>query len=217
MTQPTGIPDPAQNRADWQAAHPGAQPVDPAQAQAEAARQLGAAAPGPGVSGEQLGQQMQQAGAHAGLPYEDQMNALMEQVKALGDQLTAVQERERQREAAAIAALGEPILQRYANAVRDHLKATAAANPAGADHFKTVIADAEKLSVVAADTISRGANDVGQVMALASRIDRFLSRGHARTAPGHLRQVDLSTVGHHLEYMVEEAARLAPGNQLVPA
>lgn len=212
MTENPGFqPDPATNRAQWLAAHPQAVQASAEQAAGEVASHLGAAAPGAGVTGEQLGQQMADAGAAAGLPHETVMDQLMAQVKAMGEQIHMLQARDQQREAAAIAALGEPILQRYANAVRDHLAATVAANPGSAEHFKTVLADAEKLSVASADAISRGANDLGQVASLASRIDRFLTRGHARTAPHTLRQVDLSTVAHHLEYLVEEAARLAPG------
>lgn len=205
------VPTPEQNRAAWLAAHPGAHQVSQAQAAGQVAAQIGAAAPDPGVSGDDLGAQMHAAGAVAGLPHEDVMNALMAQVQALSEQIGQLQIRDQQREAAAIAALGEPILQRYANAVRDHLVAIAAANPGGAEHFKPAIDMASKLADVSSETISKGANDLGQVISLASRVDRFLARGHARTAPHMLRHLDLSTVAHHLEYLVEEAERLAPG------
>lgn len=218
MTDYPGFPppDPAQNRAAWLAAHPEAQQASAEQAQEQVATQLGAAAPDAGVSGDQLGQQMAAAGAQAGLPHEAVMDEEMARLKALvdnmGTQLAQLQFERQQERAAAIAALGEPILQRYANAVRDHLYALRDANPGSADHFKGVIADAEKLSTASADAISRGANDLGQVANLANRVDRFISVGHARTAPHLLRQVDLSTVAHHLEYLIEEGYRLAPGN-----
>ena len=214
MTEQTGFtPDPEANRAAWLAAHPEAQQASQAQAAAQVAANLGGSAPDPGVSGDQLGQQMAAAGAQAGLPHEqvmdDEMAKLRAAVEAMGADLARIRVERQQERAAAIAALGEPILQRYANAVRDHLKATLAANPAGAEHFAGVIGASEKLSDVAADTISKGANDLGQVLTIASQIDRFISRGHVRTAPHMLRQVDLSTVQHHLDYLVEEAGRLS--------
>lgn len=213
MTEQTGFPQPSPeaNRAQWLAAHPEAAPVSAEDAQGEVASQLGAAAPGAGVSGEDLGAQMAAAGAKAGLPHEDVMDALMAEIKRLGEQVGNLQERDRRREQAAIAALGEPILQRYANAVRDHLKALVAAHPGSAGHFGPTVTAAEKLATASSDAISRGANDLGQVMALAGQVDRFLTKGHHRLAPATLRQVDLSTVAHHLELMVEEASRLAPG------
>ena len=214
MTEQTGFtPDPEANRAAWLAAHPEAQQATPAQAAEQVAAQLGGAAPDPGVTGDQLGQQMAAQGAQAGLPHERVMDEEMARLKAIvesmGADLARIRVERQQERAAAIAALGEPILQRYANAVRDHLKATVAANPAGAEHFAGVVGASEKLSDAASDAISRGANDLGQVLTLASSIDRFLSRGHARTAPHLLRQVDLSTVQHHLDYLVEEAGRLS--------
>lgn len=214
MTEQYGFaPDPERNRAEWLAAHPGAQEASPAQAAEQVAAQLGAAAPGAGVSDRDLGAQMAQAGASAGLPHEQVMDAEMAKLKALvesmGADLARIQSERQYERAAAIAALGEPILQRYANAVRDHLKSTVAANPHGAEHFAPVIGQAEKLSDAASRAISEGANDLGQVLTLAGGIDRFLSKGHARLAPPLLRQVDLSTVQHHLEYLIDEAGRLS--------
>lgn len=212
MTEQTGFPpDPAANRAAWLAAHPGAQEQAPQEAAAQVAAHLGAGAPAGGVTGDDLGAQMAAAGATAGLPHEAVMDELMKQIQALSEQVSTLQVRDRQREAAQIAALGEPILQRYANGVRDHLAALAAANPAGADHFRPIVRDAEALSQATADAISQGANDLGGVMNIAARLDRFITRGHARTAPHVIRHLDLSTVAHHLEYLIEEAHRLAPG------
>lgn len=212
MTEATGFPTPEQNRAAWLAQHPEAQQATPDQAGAQVAAQLGAAAPDPGVSGDDLGAQMDAAGAHAGLPHEDAMNAemarLRQMVENMGTELARITVERQQERAAAIAALGEPILQRYANAVTDHLKATVAANPGSGEHFAPIVGTAEKLSAAAADAISRGANDLGTVLSLAGQLDRFFTRGHARTAPHQLRQVDLSTVAHHLDYLLDEAARL---------
>jgi hypothetical protein len=212
----SGMPDPEANRAAWFAAHPEAQPAAPAEAAAQVARQLGAADPGPGVPDAELAGQMAAAGVEAGLPYEDAMNALMDEVRRLSQQVETLQARDRQRESAAIAALGEPILQRYANGVRDKLAALAAANPGGADHFTQPVRAADSLVKAAADAISRGANDLGPVAAIAGQLDRFLTRGHPRTAPGHIRHLDMSAVEYDLEQVIAEMDRLAPGGSNGP-
>lgn len=199
MTEDTGFPS-----------QPDQPPVTREQANEEVAAQLGAAAPGPGVSGEQLGAQMHAAGATAGLPYEDAMNAAMEQIKALSQQVQTLQQRDYQREQAQILALGEPVLQRYANGVRDKLAAHRAANPGTDDHFAQPIRDAAALADAAANAISRGANDLGTVRAYASRLDHFFARGHARTASGPVRHADLSAAASDLEHVITEANRLAP-------
>lgn len=206
-------PDPDQNRREWLASHPGAEEVTPEAAQGQVASHIGAGTPDAGVSDAQLGAQMAAQGAAPGqLPHEDAMNALMEQIRQLSDQVLTLQRRDHQREQAQIAALGEPILQRYANGLRDKLKAHMAANPGlGQDHFGPVIAAAEKLSQAAADAISRGANDLGQVHHAVNTVNRWLSKTHPRTAPAHLRHLDLGSVLYDLEKVAEEAARLAPG------
>jgi hypothetical protein len=211
------VPDPQANRDEWLAAHEGAEEVTAGEAQRRVAAQLGGAAPDPGVSSDDLGAQMHAQGAFAGLPYEQQMNALMDQVRAQQEQIQTLILRDHQREQAQIAALGEPVLQRYANAVRDYLKAHAAANPGlGPEHYAQPIADAEDLSRASADAISRGANDMGRVLSAASRLDRFFTKGHKRTAPAHLSAIDHGAAEQALEYVVREASRLSPG-ELVPA
>lgn len=198
MTEDTGFP----SQPD--------QPYTREQANEEVAQQLGAAAPGPGVSGEQLGAQMHAAGAAAGLPYEDQMNAAMEQIKALSQQVDALRQRDQAREQAQILALGEPILQRYANGVRDKLAAHQAANPGTDAHFAQPIKDAAALADAAAHAIARGANDLGTVRSYAARLDHFFARGHARTAAGPVAHADLSAAAADLEHVISEANRLAP-------
>jgi hypothetical protein len=220
MTEQTGFPapDPQANRDQWLADHPQAQEVTTDEASGQVAAQLGAQAPGSGVSDQDLGQQMAASGAQAGLPYEDTMNALMDQVKAMGAQIVTLQERDRQREQAQIAMLGEPILQRYANAIRDHLKAHQDANPGlGPAHFGAVIQNADRLSQATSDAISRGANDLGQVRYLAGRIDHFLTKGHKRTAPAPLAHGDMSAVGQALEYLMDEVDRLSGAQAAIRA
>lgn len=212
MTMP---PDPAQNKAEWLAAHPGAGEVGADQAAAEVAAHLGAAAPDPGVSGSDLGAQMAAAGAQAGLPHEDVMDQLMAEIRRLSDQVGFLQERDRQREAAQIAALGEPILQRYANGIAAKLEAHQAANPGlGPDHFRNVRGAADSLVKAASQAISGGANDMGQVAYHAGQVDRWLSKTHKRTAPAHLAHLDLGAIEQDLEYLLDEVDRLTGGGQL---
>jgi hypothetical protein len=214
MTEQTGFaaPDPEQNRAEWLAAHPEAQQATQGEAAAQVASSLGAAAPDPGVSGDDLAAQMAAAGAQPGLPHEDVMNALMDQIRALSDQVGTLQRRDQQREAAALAALGEPILQRYAKGIRDKLAAHEAANPGlGPDHFANVRQTADELVKATVAAVAEGANDLGRVRYHVDRVDRFLTKGHKRLAPSHLAHIDMSAVGQDLEYLVEEADRLTGG------
>jgi hypothetical protein len=215
-------PDPERNRREWLAAHPQAGEVSPEEASAQVAAQLGGAAPDPGVSGEALGEQLARAGATAGvtprdgtLPHEDtveaELNRLRAVVEGLGTQLQQVQTERQQERATAIAAMGEPILQRYANGIEAHLQAHEAASPAlGMEHFKQVRGAAKQLTGATATAISEGANDMGRVRYHAAQIDRFLTRTHRRTAPAHAVHIDMSAVEQMLEYLLDEADRLAP-------
>lgn len=217
MTNPAGgVPTPEQNRAAWKAAHPDAAEVSQDEAAAKVADHLGGAAPSPGVSGDSLGAQMAAAGAQAGLPHEDAMDALMEQIKALSDQVGELRHRDQQREQAAILALGEPILQRYANGLRDKLRAHVDANPGSGEHFRQAVSTATALADAASTAISRGANDMSQVNHHAAWLDRFLERGHKRTAPGHLKHLDLGSVASDLEALIDESYRLSPGMPAQP-
>jgi hypothetical protein len=212
MTETTGFPpDPEANRAAWLAANPGAAPVSPHEA---------AAATDPGTresvpSAVPTGEAMAAAGAHAGLPHEATMDAemaaLRKMVESMGADLARITAERSQERQAAISALGEPILLRYAKAVQGGLHTAAVMHPAAAEHLAHVIADSDKLVDAASDAISTGANDLGAVATLASRIDRFITRKHPREVPGLARNMDLSTVAHHLEYLIEEGARLVPG------
>jgi polyhydroxyalkanoate synthesis regulator phasin len=211
------VPDPAANREQWQRDHPDAGTVTQGQAQQQVADQLGGAAPAPGVSDQQLGQQMADAGATAGLPHESAMDAMMEEIRRLSERVTQLQENDRQRTIAVNAQLGPPELIARAEAVRDKINALVAANPGSSDHFRQLARDAEALARTSSDAIDRGANDLGQVNAFAARVDRFLNIGHKRTAPGHLAHVDLSAIAYDLELLIEEAQRLAPGAPPVAA
>lgn len=212
MTETTGFPpDPERNKAEWFAANPGAQPVSAQQA--HAATEPGA---GEGVpSSVPTGEAMAAAGAQAGLPHEDVMNAEMERlrkiVESMGADLARIQSERQGERNAAIAAMGEPLLVRYAKAVQGGLHTAVAMHPAGAEHLAPVVADADKLVETATDAISSGANDLGAVATLAARIDRFLTRTHPRQVPGLAANMDLSTVAHHLEHLIEEGQRLVPG------
>ena len=212
MTETTGFPpDPAANRAQWLAEHPGAQEVSAAQAQAQTDPGTGEGVP----SAVPTGEAMAAAGAHAGLPHEATMDAEMAKLKALvesmGADLARIQAERAGERQAAILALGEPLLIRYAKAVQAHLHTAVVMHPAAAEHLAPVLADADRLVDVTAAAISDGANDLGAVATLAARIERFLTRTHPREVPGLASNLDLSTVGHHLDYLVEEGQRLAPG------
>lgn len=212
MTETTGFPpDPARNRAAWLADNPGAQPVSAQQAQA-------ATDPGTqeGVpSSVPTGEAMAAAGAHAGLPHEqvmdDEMAKLRKLVESMGSDLARIQAERQQERQAAISALGEPILLRYAKAVQGGLHTAVAMHPAAAEHLAPAVANADKLVDAASDAISSGANDLGAVATLAQRLDRFITRTHPREVPGLASNLDLSTIAHHLEYLIEEGARLVPG------
>lgn len=212
MTETTGFPpDPAANRAEWLAAHPGAAPVNPEQAQAATDPGTGEAVP----SSVPTGEAMAAAGAHAGLPHEAAMDAEMAALKRLvesmGADLARIQAERAGERQAAIAAMGEPILVRYAKAVQAHLHTAVAMHPAAAEHLAPAVADADKLVDATSEAISNGANDLGAVATLAARIDRFLTRTHPRQVPVLARNLDLSTVAHHLEYLMDEGQRLVPG------
>jgi len=212
MTETTGFPpDPERNKQEWFAANPGAAPVSPQQAQAATDPGTQESVP----SSVPTGEAMAAAGAHAGLPHEDTMNAEMEalrkMVESMGSDLARIQAERQQERQAAISALGEPILLRYAKAVQGGLHTAVAMHPAAAEHLAPAVANADKLVDAASDAISTGANDLGTVATLASRIDRFITRTHPREVPGLARNLDLSTVAHHLEYLIEEGARLVPG------
>lgn len=204
-----GVPDPAQNKADWFAAHPEAQPVSPAQAQEQTDPGSQEGPP----SAVPTGQQMVDAGAHPGLPHEDQMDAMMAEIKRLSAQLGQLQVRDSQRQEEMYAQLGPPKLHAYSDYIADALEGHQAANPAlGADHFAQVRNDAEDLRKAARAAVSSGGNEMGRVAYFANRIDHFLTKGHLRKAPAHIgHSVDLSAVGQALEYVLEEAERLAPG------
>lgn len=199
-------PDPAANRAQW---NPEGDTVDATSAAGQVADQLGAAAPAAGVSDSALGAQMAAAGATAGLPHETQMDALMEQVRKMSAEIAYLQQQDAQREQTAVAALGEPILQRYAKGLHAKLQAVAAANPGSDDHFAQAIDDAANLVTASKQAISRGGNDLGQVHSLVSRLEHFLTHGHRRTAPGQVRHADLSAAEQDLEYAGQEANKLA--------
>jgi hypothetical protein len=210
-------PTPEQNRADYLAAHPEAQPVSGQAAADAVAQNLGAAAPGSGVTDADLGAQLAAGGAQQGFvdpqaaEYQASMDDLMAQVKALGQQVQLLQARDEQRTAASIAQLGEPILIRYAKGVADKLRAHMASHPAlGAEHYGQAIADADSLARAATDAISKGGNDMGQVHNLAYRLDRFFTRTHPRAKTG-LSNPDHSSAEYDLDQVVNEANRLAPG------
>lgn len=213
MTETTGFPppDPERNRAAWLAANPGAQPVSAQQAQA--ATEPGAQEGVP--SSVPTGEAMAAAGAHAGLPHEkvmdDEMAALRKLVESMGADLARITAERQQERQAAISAMGEPILVRYAKAVQGHLHTLVAMHPAAAEHLAPVVADSDKLVDATSEAISNGANDLGAVGTLAARIERFLTRKHPREVPGLARNMDVSTVLHHLDYLIEEGQRLVPG------
>ncbi len=212
MTETTGFPsDPERNRQEWFAANPGAAPVSAERAAAATDPGTGEAVP----SAVPTGEAMAAAGAHAGLPHEATMDAemaaLRKLVESMGSDLARIQAERQGERQAAISALGEPILLRYAKAVQGGLHTAVAMHPAAAEHLAPALGDADKLVDAASDAISTGANDLGAVATLASRIDRFLTRKHPREVPGLARNMDLSTVAHHLEYLIEEGQRLVPG------
>lgn len=212
MTEQTGFPpDPAQNKAEWFQANPGAQPVSAQQAQA--ATDPGAQEGVPSAVPD--GAKMVADGAHAGLPHEATMDAemaaLRKLVESMGADLARITAERQGERNAAIAAMGEPILLRYAKAVQGGLHTAVAMHPAAAEHLAPAVATADKLVDAASDAISSGANDLGAVATLAQRIDRFITRTHPREVPGLARNMDLSTVAHHLEYLIEEGQRLVPG------
>lgn len=210
-----GLPDPERNRADWLRANPGAAPVDPGQAQRQVAAHLGAAAPAPGVTDAQLGAQAYAQGAHAGLPAEDDQDTQMAQMRAqFEDMVRRVEAMERERaleRQAHIAALGEPILERYAAGVRDKLHTHRAMHPGMQDHLSRVTRTGDQLYDAAHKAIASGANDLSEVAGLASQVERFITKTHPRTGAGNASHIDFSSVLYDLELMLEEAAKLAPG------
>ena len=212
MTEQTGfVPDPAANRAQWLAEHPGAQEVSAAEAQGQTDPGTGEGVPSSVPSGEA----MAAAGAHAGLPHEATMDAemaaLKKLVESMGADLARIQAERQGERQAAILALGEPILIRYAKAVQAGLHTAVAMHPAAAEHLASAVADADKLVDATGAAISDGANELGAVGTLAARLDRFLTRTHPREVPVLARNLDLSTVAHHLDYLIEEGQRLVPG------
>lgn len=144
------------------------------------------------------------------LPAEEQMDAMMAQLKAQSDQLAAVQAQMlamgRQIEEAQ-AAQGGPLTVRYAQGAADKITALAAAhsnNPLGAAHWHHVAKSAEQL-VEAATGVSKGAGPLQLVRDAATDIERFAARGHARQGGRH---VDWSAILDDVELAVTEAVKL---------
>lgn len=208
-----GMPDPEANREAWLAAHPGAAPVTPDAAAAAAAAQLGGAAPAPGMSDAEMAARIAAGGAAPGtLPQESVYEQLMAQIKEMGERLGSM-ERERALERQAhIAALGEPILERYAKGVADKFGSLLAAHPGlGRDHFARPLRDAAALYEQAKNTIQSGANDLAPVRQLAASVERWITRTHPRTVPGgNTHRPDFSSILYDIEMILEEADRLAP-------
>lgn len=216
-----GVPSPEANRAQW-AAHLGGETISQARAAGDVARQLGGGAPAPGVSDADLGAQAAAAGAQAGvtpndgtLPHELQVEQEFARLRAQNEDMMArlaAMERERRLERQAhIAALGEPILERYAAGVRDKMRTHAVMHPAlGHAHFGRALEASSALYEEAHRAIQSGGNDLAGVVQRAKEVERFVTRTHPRTVPGNAHHVDFSSVLYDLELMLEEAARLAP-------
>ena len=208
---PFAQPTPEQNRAAWLAANPGARPVDPAVAEEQVAANLGAGVPNPGVSGQQLGEQMAAQGAHAGLPAEDDHDAEMAAMRAIAEdqakRLAFLEKAFTQQRQAYIAALGEPIVERYAKGVRDKLRTHLVMHPALAEHLEPRVRLADNLYEAARKAVSGGGNDFREVAAIAQEIDRYVTKTHGRVTGGSGSHVDFSALLYDLELMLEEAAK----------
>jgi hypothetical protein len=204
--------------------------------QAAAATAPAAADPGLGVGVDQISA-AQQAAPAAGqpLPYEAQMNALMEQLKAQSEQLAVALGRVGDLEkhvqavtAQASAAQGLPYVVRYAQGARDKLLAHAIANAdlggvrlvpsldqatgetvlrhQAAGHFESVLHDADQLAA-AAVAAAKGDAPAQAVTDAAARVIRFIERTHRRLTPKY---IDYSAALDDLDATVEEALKLTP-------
>jgi hypothetical protein len=210
---PGAVPDPEANRAQWQADHPGAAPVTAQQAQDATDPGTLEGVPSTLPTGEDMVAAQQAAGVAGPLPYEEQMNAAMEQIRLLAGEVERLQQRDIQRTVALQAQLGPPPLEGYSQYIVDALKAHQAANPAlGSAHYGQAVDNAEQLVKAAHAAIGGGGNDLGRVRYYAGQLDRFLSRTHPR-AKGAYSNPDHSAVEQALEYVIDEADRLT-GHEL---
>lgn len=145
------------------------------------------------------------------LPAEEQIDALMAQLKAQSEQIAsmgaALSSVQRQMEEAQ-AATGGPLTVRYAQGAADKLEALGQQypnHPLGLKHFDPAKAAASAL-VDAAKLVVKGSGSVADVEKAAAGIEKFISRTHKRLGGVH---VDWSAILDDVELAVEEAAKLA--------
>lgn len=224
------------------AAGPGARILTPAEAAVTAAATPAAEDPGlgPGVDAIRAQQAAQAAtGTVTGapLPAEElqnqamdamrqQFDAMLAQMQAQGATIEGLRRQLQSLQAGAAAGQGEPVLVRYADAVRDKLLTHAITNPdlggvhlapvydqatsetvlrhRATGHFENVVADAEQLAGEARQVIAGGLTP-DTVMATAGRVLTFIERIHPRRTN---KALDYSAVADDLTAVLEEAGKL---------
>ena len=233
--------DQARERA-LAAAGPGARILTPSEAAQQAAAAPAAEDPqlGPGVEAIRAQQAAQAATGPvtgAPLPAEEAQNQAMDQMRAQFDAMLAQMQAQgatieglrrqlQTMQAGAAAGQGEPILVRYADAVRDKLLTHAITNPdlggvhlapvyeqatgetvlkhRATGHFETALADAEQLAGEARQVVAGTATPQG-VLDTAGRVLTFIERIHPRRTN---KALDYSAVADDLTAVLEEAGKL---------
>lgn len=205
-TEATGWPQPDQ---------PQRGPDIPPGYAAQAAQAVGAVQDDAGTdAGVVIDQIRQQVTRDVLLPMEQQINQMMADAKASQDALKAQIAALQQQLVSTQAQLGPPGVVKYAQAVRDKLVSVAASKQnIGQDHFADVITLGGKLADDAAQ-VGTGEAKPDVLASTVSAIERWLTRTSPRTA-GHIE--GLPTILADLEYVAEEAAKLAPEAAAVAA
>lgn len=147
------------------------------------------------------------------LPYEAEMDALMEQFRALSEKVAAQETeiaRVRGSYAQAIAALGPPAIVTYGKALRQKLVSFRNAHPdVPPGHFDQVI-DAVSAVHDAAVKLEAGDGKPADVASLAAAaadaVDRFTGRTHPRRSG---KPIDFSALNSDVEALLDEAAKAA--------
>ena len=145
------------------------------------------------------------------LPAEEQIDALMAQLRAQSEHLAAMESKistvQRQMEEAQ-AATGGPLTVRYAQGAADKLDALAVQypnHPLGVKHFDPAKEAATSL-LGAAKAVVKGGGPVADVEKAAAAVEKFITRTHRRLGGVH---IDWSAILDDVELAVEEAAKLA--------
>jgi len=143
------------------------------------------------------------------LPNEAAMDAQMAEMKAQLDAMRSEVDAAKAQYASAVAALGPPEVATYGKAIYDKLVSFRNAHPDLPGHFDAQI-DAAKPLADASQAVIAGTGDVSAVLsaypAVVESVDKFITKGHQRTAS---KPLDFSALSDDLYLIEVSAAKVA--------